>query len=71
MSYHVLLENVTNSDKQDLKTMFDLGRYFSIFAPRQSGKITFFEGFCTELKKDPIYIPILLSFQDYKVKELV
>ena len=65
-SYYVPLENVTNMDNQDLKTMVDLGRYFSIFAPRQSGKTTFFEGFCSELEKDPAYISILLSFQDYK-----
>ncbi|MEA3415860.1 MAG: AAA-like domain-containing protein [Thermodesulfobacteriota bacterium] len=65
-SYHVLLENVTNMDKQDIKTMVDLGRYFSIFAPRQSGKTTFFEGFCSELEKDPAYVAILLSFQRYK-----
>lgn len=65
-SYHVLLENVTNMDKQDIKTMVDLARHFSIFAPRQSGKTTFFEGFCSELEKDPAYVAILLSFQDYK-----
>jgi len=62
-SYYVPLENVTNMDKQDIKTMVDLGRYFSIFAPRQSGKTTFFEGFCRQLEHDPTYIPILLSFQ--------
>jgi len=53
-------------DNHDIKTMVDLGRYFSIFAPRQSGKTTYFEDFCHKLKKDPTYIPILLSFQDYK-----
>jgi len=37
--------------KQDIKTLVDLGRYFSIFAPRQSGKTTFFEDFCHELEK--------------------
>ena len=66
MSYHVELENVTNTRRQDIKTLVDLGRYFSIFAPRQSGKTTFFEGFCSGLEKDPAYLPILLSFQDYK-----
>jgi hypothetical protein len=65
-SYYVQLENVTNMDNQDLKTMVDLGRYFSIFAPRQSGKTTFFKGFCRRLEKDPLYVAILLSFQDYK-----
>ena len=66
MSYHVELENVVNTKKQDIKTMVDLGRYFSIFAPRQSGKTTFFEGFCSDLEKDTSYVAILLSFQDYK-----
>ena len=65
-SYYVSLENVTNTDNQDIKTMVDLGRYFSIFAPRQSGKTTFFEGFCSGIEKDPVYMAILLSFQDYK-----
>ena len=51
-SYYVQLENVTNMDNQDLKTMVDRGRYFSIFAPIQSGKTTFLEGFCLELGKD-------------------
>ena len=37
-SYYVPLENVTNTKKQDMKTMVDMVRYFSIFAPRQSGK---------------------------------
>ncbi len=65
-SYYVPLENVTNSDKQDIKTMVDMGRYFSIFAPRQSGKTTFFREFCSRLENDPNYVAILLSFQDYK-----
>ncbi|HLP57521.1 MAG TPA: hypothetical protein VK186_01770 [Candidatus Deferrimicrobium sp.] len=29
-AYYVFLDNVTNSKKQDIKTMVDLGRYFSI-----------------------------------------
>ena len=65
-AYHVGLENVSNTKGQDIKTMVDLGRYFSIFAPRQSGKTTFFEGVCRQLGNSPTYIPILLSFQDYK-----
>jgi hypothetical protein len=66
MSYHVELENVTNTKRQNIKTLVDLGRYFSIFAPRQSGKTTFSEDFCSGLEKDPGYVAILLSFQDYK-----
>jgi hypothetical protein len=64
-SYYVPLENVVNKDNQDMKTMVDLGRYFSIFAPRQSGKTTFLEEFCSELHQDPTYIAIMLCFQDY------
>ena len=65
-SYHVALENVTNTRGQDMRTMVDLGRYFSIFAPRQSGKTTFFRDFCRTLSKNPTYLPILLSFQYMK-----
>jgi hypothetical protein len=68
-SYYVPLENVVNSDNQDIKTMVDRGRYFSIFAPRQSGKTTFFKRFCGQLQKDPVYIAIMLSFQDNKKLE--
>jgi hypothetical protein len=65
-SYYVPLENVTNMDNQDIKTMVDLGRYFSIFAPRQSGKTTCLEDFCHKLEKDSTYVAIILSFQRYK-----
>ncbi|NIM16639.1 MAG: hypothetical protein GTO45_32035 [Candidatus Aminicenantes bacterium] len=64
-SYYVLLENVVNSDKQDIKTMVDRGRYFSIFAPRQSGKTTYLLHLCNELHRDQSYIVVLLSFQKY------
>ena len=46
--------------------MVDLGRYFSIFAPRQSGKTTFIEELCIQLHRDPTYVGVLLSFQEYK-----
>lgn len=65
-SYYVPLENVVNPDKQDIKTMVDRGRYFSIFSPRQSGKTTFLTHFCKELHKDPTYAAVILSFQKYK-----
>ena len=48
-SFHVYLENVTNTDNEDIRTMIDKGRYFTIFAPRQSGKTTFFFNFCRSL----------------------
>ncbi len=65
-SYYVPLENVVNSDNQDIKTMVDRGRYFSIFAPRQSGKTTYLKHFCKELHKNPTYAAVILSFQKYK-----
>ncbi len=65
-AYHVDLERVVNTKNQDVKTIVDRGRYFSIFAPRQSGKTTFLEGFCLELEKNSTYVPIILSFQRYK-----
>ena len=66
MSYYVPLENVVNADKQDIQTMIDRGRYFSIFAPRQSGKTTFLTETCSQLHDDPTYAAIILSFQRYK-----
>ncbi|MGE5339899.1 MAG: AAA-like domain-containing protein, partial [Candidatus Omnitrophota bacterium] len=64
-SYYVRIDNVVNVDRQDLKTMVDLGRYFSIFAPRQSGKTTFLKETCKLLHADPTYVAIILSFQEY------
>jgi len=69
-SYYVPLDNVVNSDNQDIKTMIDRGRYFSIFAPRQSGKTTFFKRLCSKLQDDPVYIAVVLSFQDNKNLEI-
>jgi hypothetical protein len=69
-SYYVPLENVTNTKKQDMKTMVDMGRYFSIFAPRQSGKTTFFKRLCSQLHDDPVYVAVVLSFQDNKNLEI-
>jgi hypothetical protein len=64
-AYYVPLENVTNRKSQDMKTMIDRGRYFSIFAPRQSGKTTYLKRMCGQLHDNPVYIAIILSFQDY------
>ena len=65
-SYYVHLDNVINTKKQDIKTMVDRGRYFSIFAPRQSGKTTFLEELCRQLHGDPAYVAVILSLQDNK-----
>lgn len=67
ISYHVpLINNVVNSDGHDIKAMVDQGRYFSIFAPRQSGKTTFLADIQNELHNDPTYVVMLLSFERYK-----
>lgn len=64
-AYYIPFENVTNVKKQPIKAMVDLGRYFSIFAPRQSGKTTYLKHLCNELHGDNTYIAVLLSFQKY------
>jgi hypothetical protein len=63
-AYYVPLENVTNEDNEDMKTMVDHGRYFSIFAPRQSGKTTYFREFAKNLEANSNYIFILMSFEN-------
>jgi len=65
-AYYVRLDNVTNTYKQDIKTMIDRGRYFSMFAPRQSGKTTFLDGIRKELHNNQSYVVIILSFERYK-----
>jgi hypothetical protein len=65
-AYYVPLDNVTNTMKQDMKTMVNLGRYFSIFAPRQSGKTTFLEEIRRQLHGDSTYVVVILGFQEYK-----
>ena len=64
--YYVTMDNIANTKKQDILTMVNLGRFFTIFAPRQSGKTTFFFNFCRSLENDSMYISILLSFQRYQ-----
>jgi hypothetical protein len=65
-AYYVKLDNVTNTKNQDIKTMVDRGRYFSMFAPRQSGKTTFLEELRCQLHDDPTYVVVILGFQDFK-----
>ncbi len=65
VSYYVPLDNVVNWDRQNIETMVDRGRYFSIFAPRQSGKTTLLRQTCETLHSDPDYAVIMLSFEDY------
>jgi hypothetical protein len=65
---HYLVENrhIVNQKGIPIRQLVDQGRYFTIFAPRQMGKTTFFAEFARNLKQDPLYAPILLSFQIVK-----
>ncbi|MGE5342579.1 MAG: AAA-like domain-containing protein [Candidatus Omnitrophota bacterium] len=65
-AYFIFLDHVTDTKNQDIQTLIDTGRYFSIFAPRQSGKTTFFKRLCDRLHQDRTYIGIVLSFQQYE-----
>ncbi len=47
------------------KIMVDRGRYFTIFAPRQAGKTTYFQLLFRQLKKET-YVPIWISFEGLK-----
>ena len=40
------------------------GRFFTIFAPRQAGKTTYFQLLRRELRKEGTYTPILVSFEN-------
>jgi hypothetical protein len=48
------------------RTMVEQGRYFTIFAPRQAGKTTFFQLLIETLKQDATYLPIWISFEHLK-----
>ena len=42
------------------------GRYIVLFAPRQTGKTTFFQFAVDELTKDETYFPVQLNFEEYE-----
>ncbi len=48
------------------KTLVEQGRYFTIFAPRQAGKTTYFQLLQNRLKAEGNYTPIWISFEDLK-----
>ncbi len=61
-------ENYFVSRKEELERFLDRierGRYAVIFAPRQTGKTTFFKQAINALEQKPSYIPIQLDFQIY------
>jgi hypothetical protein len=48
------------------RTMVEQGRYFTIFAPRQAGKTTYFQLLIEKLKAKGTYTPIWISFEHLK-----
>lgn len=42
------------------------GRYIILFAPRQTGKTTFFQFAVNVLTKDETYFPVQLNFEEYE-----
>jgi AAA+ ATPase superfamily predicted ATPase len=53
----------------DFLKRVEQGKYIVIFAPRQTGKTTFFYQAISELQKDPDYIPVALNFEMYSELE--
>ncbi len=53
----------------DFLQRVERGKYIVIFAPRQTGKTTFFYQALNVLENDPNYIPISLDFQVYSEAE--
>ncbi|CAN2039537.1 AAA family ATPase [Candidatus Magnetomoraceae bacterium gMMP-15] len=58
--YTVMRENLILKGRE----LVEKGRYFTIFAPRQAGKTTFFQLLMHELKEE--YTPIWISFEYLK-----
>ena len=54
----------------DLLDRIEQGKYIVIFAPRQTGKTTFFYRATDELRKKITYIPIEMSFEIYSETEV-
>lgn len=53
----------------DFLQRVEQGKYIVIFAPRQTGKTTFFYQAINELQKEPDYIPVALNFEMYSELE--
>ncbi len=60
--YTVLRENLIAKGRE----MVAQGRYFTIFAPRQAGKTTYFQLLLRALEAEQIYTPIWISFENLK-----
>lgn len=51
------------------KDMVDAGKYFTIFAPRQTGKTTFLKQAISRFNENPYYLGIYLDFERYRCYE--
>ena len=60
--YTVLRKDLLILGKEKVKR----GRFFTLFAPRQAGKTTFFQQLITELQKTKEYTPIWISLEYMK-----
>ena len=60
--YMVMREALIAKGRQ----MVERGRYFTIFAPRQAGKTTYFQLLLRKLKTEGEYTPIWISFESLK-----
>ncbi len=49
------------------RAMVEQGRYFTIFAPRQAGKTTYFQLLLEDLKHSDSYAPVWMSFENLKL----
>lgn len=54
-----------NEETIDLLSRIERGKYIVIFAPRQTGKTSFFRQALDKLAKDNSYLPIALDFEVY------
>ncbi len=61
LHYTVMRESLIAKGKEKVAQ----GRFFTLFAPRQSGKTTYFQLLLAELQ-DEGYIPIWISFESFK-----
>lgn len=62
LHYTVMRENLLEQGRIKARN----GRYFTIFAPRQSGKTTFFQLLLAQLKQEGGLTPIWMTFENLK-----
>ncbi|MBF0202119.1 MAG: AAA-like domain-containing protein [Desulfamplus sp.] len=64
LHYTVLRESLMQKGLEKVRK----GRYFTIFAPRQTGKTTYFQLLMKELARDG-FLPVWVSFENFKTLE--